>query len=73
VKKGDPVNDPEPKMGAVHTEGLKPDAINSTSSPLLSSQPHRQKRILLIDDDPDIVLTLQIGLECDPTMQVFWF
>jgi DNA-binding response OmpR family regulator len=67
------VNDPEPKKGAVHTERLKPGAIKSTSSPLLTSQPQRQTRILVIDDDPDIVLTLQIGLESDPTMQVFGF
>jgi hypothetical protein len=25
----------------------------------------------VIDDDPDIVLALKIGLESDPTMQVF--
>ena len=27
----------------------------------------------MIDDDPDIVFTLRVGLESDPTMQVFGF
>src|ERR687898_244550 len=73
MKKEDPVNNPESKKGAVHTEKLKQDNIKPTSSPLLSSQPQKQKRILVIDDSPDIVFSLRIGLESEPTMQVFGF
>ena len=54
-------DNPEPKGEHIHTEKLKPDTIKSTSSPLLSSQPQQQKRILVIDDNPDIVLTLRVG------------
>jgi DNA-binding response OmpR family regulator len=64
-------NNSEPKE-TVRTGKLKQDHIESTSS-LLSSQSQRQKRILVIDDNPDIVLTLRVGLESDPTMQVFGF
>ena len=46
--------------------------IKTTSLPL-PSQPQQQKRILVIDDNPDIVFTLRVGLESDPTMQVFGF
>jgi hypothetical protein len=67
-----PNNDPEPKKDTVDTGKLKQDHIESTSS-LLSSQSQQQKRILVIDDNPDIVLTLRVGLESDPTMQVFGF
>jgi DNA-binding response OmpR family regulator len=67
-----PNNDPEPKKDTVDTGKLKQDHIESTSS-LLSSQSQRQKRILVIDDNPDIVLTLRVGLESDPNMQVFGF
>ena len=63
--------DPETKIWTIHTENLNPDNIRSTSSSLLSSQPPREKRILVIDDDPDIVLALKIGLGSDPTMQVY--
>jgi DNA-binding response OmpR family regulator len=64
--------DPEPENGTLHTEELKSDNIRSTSS-LASSDFQRHKRILVIDDDPDIVFTLRVGLERDPTMQVFGF
>ena len=37
----------------------------------LSSESQQHKRILIIDDNPDIVFTLCVGLEGDPTMQVF--
>jgi PleD family two-component response regulator len=64
----------EPKREPIHTEKLKPVTIKSTSSsPLLPSQLQQQKRILVIDDNPDIVFTLRVGLESDPTLQVFGF
>src|SRR5262245_21060380 len=44
-----------------------------SSLPLTSSEPQLQKRILVIDDNPDIVFTLRVGLESDPAMQVFSF
>jgi CheY-like chemotaxis protein len=46
--------------------------LDSTSS-LLSSEPQQHKRILVIDDNPDIVFTLRVGLESDPTIQVYSF
>ena len=64
--------DPKPETGTVHAEELKSDNIRSTSA-LASSDLQRHKRILVIDDDPDIVFTLRVGLESDPTMQVFGF
>ena len=70
--KNDTNNNPEPRKGAVHTGKLKPAHIKSASSPL-TSQPQQQKRILVIDDNPDIVFTLRVGLERDPTMQVFGY
>ena len=65
-------DNPAPKNETVHTRKLKPDYIKSTSS-LLSSERQQLKRILVIDDNPDIVLTLRVGLESDPTIQVFGF
>ena len=65
-------DDPEPQKETIHTGQLKPDNLKSTSS-LLSYEPQQQKRILVIDDNPDIVFTLRVGLESDPTMQVFGF
>ena len=59
--------DPKPENETVRT-----DNISSTSS-LASSDFQRHKRILVIDDDPDIVFTIRVGLESDPTMQVFGF
>jgi len=67
-----PNNDSEPKKDTIDTGNLKQDHIESTSL-LVSSQSQRQKRILVIDDNPDIVLTLRVGLESDPTLQVFGF
>jgi DNA-binding response OmpR family regulator len=64
--------DPKPENETVRTEELKSDNISSTSS-LASSDFQRHKRILVIDDDPDIVFTIRVGLESDPTMQVFGF
>ena len=63
---------PKPENETVRTEELKSDNIRSTSS-LASSDFQRHKRILVIDDDPDIVFTIRVGLESDPTMQVFGF
>ncbi len=63
----------EPKKENTHTGQLEPDTLKSTSSPLVSSQPQQQKRILVIDDNPDILFTLRVGIENDPTMQVFSF
>ena len=64
-------DNPEPRNGTVHCGKSKPAHIKSTSS--LSSQSQKQKKILVIDDNPDIVFTLQVGLESDPTMQVFGY
>lgn len=44
--------------------------MRSTSS-LFSPSPQQHKRILLIDDNPDIMFTLRSELENDPTMQVY--
>ena len=65
-------DNPASNNGTAHTGQLKPDHLKSISSPL-TSQPQQQKRILVIDDNPDIVFTLRVGLESDPTMQVFGF
>jgi DNA-binding response OmpR family regulator len=65
-------DNPGPKKGTVHNGKLKSDQMESTSYPL-SSQPQQQKRILVIDDNPDIVFTLRVELESDPTMQVFGY
>ena len=54
----------------IHKE-LKPNHIKSSSS--LFSEPQQQKRILVVDDNPDIVFTLRVGLESDPTIQVYSF
>ena len=43
-----------------------------TQPPILDSR-SQQKRILLVDDNPDIVFTLRIGLENDSTIQVFGY
>jgi DNA-binding response OmpR family regulator len=68
----DPNDSPEAKGEAIHRGQLRPDYVKPSSS-TLSSQPPQQKRILVIDDNPDIVLTLRVGLESDPTIQVFGF
>jgi DNA-binding response OmpR family regulator len=62
----------EPKKETAQTEQLKPDHLKSSSSPL-SSQPQQHKRILIVDDNPDIVFTLRVGLESDPTIQAYSF
>jgi DNA-binding response OmpR family regulator len=68
-----PNDDPEPENETVHTEEVKSDNNIKSTSSLASSDFQRHKRILVIDDDPDIVFTLRVGLESDPTMQVFGF
>ena len=68
----DPNDNSEIRKGTIHIGKLKPDQIKSSSS-LLTSEPQQLKRILVIDDNPDIVLTLRVGLESDPTIQVFGF
>ena len=65
-----PNDNPEPEEGTAHIEKLGSEHIESS---LLSSEPQRHKRILVVDDNPDIVFTLRVGLESDPTMQVFGF
>ena len=67
-----PDDNREPKKETIHTGKLMQDHTEF-SLPLASSQPQQQKRILVIDDNPDIVFTLRIGLESDPNMQVFGF
>lgn len=58
-----------PKNSSVYTGKLTPDQVKS-SSPLLSRDPQKHKRILVVDDNSDIVFTLRIELESDPVMQV---
>ena len=72
MNKEDSTDNSEPKKRNIFTEKLKPDIIESTSSSL-SSEAQQHKRILVVDDNPDIVFTLRVGLESDPTMQVFGF
>ena len=65
-----PHNNPKPKKETIHTGKLK-QVPTESSLPLASSQPQQYKRILVVDDNPDIVLTLRVGLEGDPMMHVF--
>ena len=67
-----PSDNPEPWNGTIHTGKSKQDQIES-SLPLASSQPQQNKRILVVDDNSDIVLTLRVGLEMDSTIQVFGY
>ena len=67
-----PNDNSEPKKETIHTGKLKQDPTES-SLPLASSQPQQHKRILVVDDNPDIVLTLRVGLEMDSTIQVFGY
>ncbi|MGH9910874.1 MAG: response regulator [Nitrososphaeraceae archaeon] len=60
----------DPKNGTVYTRKLEPDQVKS-SSLLLSENPQQYKRILVVDDNSDIVFTLRIGLESDLTIQVY--
>jgi DNA-binding response OmpR family regulator len=62
----------EPKNGTVYTGKLTPDQVNSSSS-LISDDPQKYKRILVVDDNSDIVFTLRIELESDPHMQVYGY
>jgi DNA-binding response OmpR family regulator len=62
-----PNDNPEPEKGTAHIGKLKPDHTK------LSSEPPRHKRILVVDDSPDILFTLRVGLESDPTMQVYGY
>lgn len=60
----------DPKNETVYTGKLEPDQVKSSSS-LLSENPQQYKRILVVDDNSDIVFTLRIGLESDLTIQVY--
>src|SRR5262245_61674760 len=62
----------ESKKENVSTEQVRPDYEKSPSS-LIAFEHQQHKRILVVDDNPDIVLTLRVGLESDPTIQVFCF
>ena len=42
-----------------------------SSASLFSPSPQQHKRILVVDDNPDIVFTLRIGLESDSTLEVY--
>jgi two-component system response regulator TrcR len=70
VNKEYPNDSLEPKNGTTHTGKLKPNQVKSSSS-LFSHDPQQYKKILVVDDNSDIMLTLRIGLESDPTMQVY--
>jgi len=69
VNKEHPNDSLEPKNGTNHTGKLKPNQVKSSSSFYHGPQLH--KRVLVVDDNSDIVFTLRIGLESDPTMQVY--
>jgi DNA-binding response OmpR family regulator len=68
----DPNDNLEARKETIRIGKLKPDQIKSSSS-LSTSKAQQLKRILVIDDNPDIVLTLRVGLESDPTMQVYGY
>ena len=72
MKKAPNDDNPEPTNGNAHTGQSNPNITKSTVPPF-SSEPQQQKRILVIDDNSDIVFTLRVGLESDPTLQVFGF
>ena len=63
----------EYESGIIHTDNSKPrHKVSSSSS--LSHNAQRHKRILVVDDNPDVAFTLRIGLEnSDPTMMVYSF
>ena len=63
-------DNPASNNRTARTGQLKPDHLKSTSSPITSQPQHKD---LVIDDNPDIVFTLRVGLESNPTMQVFGF
>ena len=62
----------QPKKETIHTGKLKRDHEKPSSS-LIDSSPQKHKRILVVDDNPDIVFTLRVGLESDPIIQVYSF
>jgi DNA-binding response OmpR family regulator len=72
VKKAPNNDNSEPTKETVHTGQSNPNITKSTTPPL-SSEPQQHKRILVVDDNPDIVFTLRIGLESDPTILVFGY
>ena len=72
MNKEHPNDSLEPKNGINHTGKLKLDQVKSSPS-VLSHDPQQHKRILVVDDNPDIVFTLRIGLENDSTMQVYCY
>lgn len=63
-------NNLQPKKETIHTGKLKRDHEKPPST-LIDSSPQKHKRILVVDDNPDIVFTLRVGLESDPTLQVY--
>ncbi len=65
-------DNPETKNETIPTERLDSDHIKSSSIPL-SLEYQQHKRILVVDDNPDIIFTLRVGLESDPTIQVYSF
>ncbi len=67
-----PNDNSEASNEAIHRGQLKPDHVKPSSS-TLSSESQQQKRILVVDDNPYIVFTLRVGLESDPTIQVYSF
>jgi DNA-binding response OmpR family regulator len=70
VNKKHPNDSLEPKNGTNRTGKLTPNQIKSSLS-LFSHGLQLDKRVLVVDDNSDIVFTLRIGLESDPTMQVY--
>jgi len=72
VNKEHPNDSLEPKKGTNHTGKLRPDPAKSSSS-LIDHASQQYKRILVIDDNSDIVFTLRVELESDPTMQVYTY
>jgi DNA-binding response OmpR family regulator len=70
VNKEHPNDSLEPKNGTNYTGKLKPNQIKSSSS-LFSHGPQLHKKVLVVDDNSDIVFTLRIGLESDPAMQIY--
>jgi hypothetical protein len=60
-------DNPETKNETIPTERLDSDHIKSSSIPL-SLEYQQHKRILVVDDNPDIIFTLRVGLESDPLL-----
>ena len=68
-----PNDNPESKKETIYTGKLNQDHIESSLLLASSSERQQHKRILVVDDNPDIVFTLHIGLESDPNIQVYSF